>query len=53
MEHEFVPKKTITVQLTLEDLQKFSELCEALKLTKTKMVEKMIDDAYVNLLFGK
>ena len=43
MEHEFVPKKTITVQLTLDMWERFDRLCIALGLTKTKTFEKMIE----------
>jgi len=52
MEKEFVPKKTITVQLTLEVMQEFNELCEALNLPKTKTVEKLITEAH-DALFPK
>lgn len=40
----FIPKKTITVQLTLEMWQKFEEIRATLGLTKTQMIEKMIED---------
>lgn len=38
----FVPKKTITVQLPMDTIEKFRELCEANKLPKTKMIETLI-----------
>ena len=41
----FIPKKTITVQLTLEMWQKFEKIRAALGLTKTQMIEKMIQEA--------
>jgi len=44
MERKFVPKKTITVQLTLDMWKKFEELCVALGLTKTKTFERMIQE---------
>ena len=40
----FIPKKTITVQLTLEMWQKFEKIRAALGLTKTQMIEKMIEN---------
>lgn len=52
MEKEFVPKKTITVQLPLEVMQKFCELCKAYGLPKTKAIEKMIGEAH-DALFAK
>ena len=43
MEKEFVPKKTITVQLNLDMWKRFDGICIALGLTKTKAFEKMIE----------
>lgn len=45
MGERFVPKKTITVQMTLEVWQCFERLCAVFGLTKTKTFEKMIDIA--------
>lgn len=44
MQKEFVPKKTITVQLTLDLWKRFEGLCIALGLTKTKTFERMIQE---------
>lgn len=44
MEHEFVPKKTITVQLTLDMWKRFEGVCIALGLSKTKTFERMIQE---------
>lgn len=44
MDKEFVPKKTITVQLTLEMHKRFESVCKALGLPKTKTFEKMIEN---------
>ena len=52
MDKEFVPKKTITVQLTLDVMAKFEELCEAKNLSKTKMAETLIVEAYGGLHDG-
>ena len=52
MEKEFVPKKTITVQLTLEMHEKFNRLCKELGLPKTKVFERLIQEAH-NALFGE
>lgn len=43
MEKEFVPKKTITVQLNLDMWKRFDGVCVALGLTKTKAFERMIE----------
>lgn len=44
MEKEFVPKKTITVQLTLDMWKRFDGICIALGLPKTKAFERMIEN---------
>lgn len=41
----FIPKKTITVQLPIDVINRFNELRKELGLTKTKMVEKLIMEA--------
>ena len=43
MEKEFVPKKTITVQLSLDMWKRFDGICIAFGLTKTKTFEKMVE----------
>lgn len=43
MEKEFVPKKTVTVQLSLDMWERFEGLRIAFGLTKTKAFEKMIE----------
>jgi len=49
MERKFVPKKTITIQMSPELHKMMVELLEALGLTKTKLLEKLITEAYFNL----
>ena len=49
MEKQFVPKKTITVQLSLEMWKRFEGLCIALGLPKTKTFERMIENMEENL----
>lgn len=44
MEREFVPKKTITVQLSLDMWERFEKLCSMFGLPKTKTFEKMIEE---------
>ena len=53
MEKEFVPKKTITVQLSIELYQKMGEILTCLGLTKTKLMEKFIAEAYDDLFSNK
>ena len=42
---EFVPKKTITIQLPLELMDKFDRIRKELGLTKTQMMKKLIMEA--------
>lgn len=42
---EFVPKKTITVQLPIELVTKFEKIRKELGLTKTQMMKKLIIEA--------
>lgn len=49
---EFVPKKTITVQLPLELIDRFEQMRKALGLTKTQMMKKLIVEAD-NVLLSK
>lgn len=49
MEREFVPKKTVTIQMTIETHRMMAELLKELNLTKTKLLEKMITEAYSDL----
>lgn len=46
MEKEFVPKKTITVQLTLELQEKLKTILDKTGLTKTKLLARMIENEY-------
>lgn len=46
MKNEFVPKKTVTIQVTMEVFEKFCEVCRKLDLPKTKAMEKMILEEY-------
>ena len=49
MEGEFVPKKTVTIQMSPELHRMMTELLEAWGLTKTKLLDKLISEAYYNL----
>ena len=49
MDKEFVPKKTVTIQMTMETQRKLEVLLDRLELTKTKLLEKLIREAYANL----
>lgn len=49
MEKVFVPKKTLTVQMTLETWKRFESLRNILGLSKTKTFERMIAEAEKNL----
>ncbi len=49
MDREFVPKKTITIQMSPELHRMMTELLEAWKLSKTKLLDKLITEAYNNL----
>ena len=46
---DFVPKKTITVELPLESVEKFNKLSQSWNLNKGKTVERMISEAYNDL----
>ena len=49
MEKEFVPKKTITIQLTLDLQEKLNTILSVSGLTKTKLLEKLIEQEYQSL----
>lgn len=49
MEREFVPKRTVTIQMSPELHKMMVELLEAWGLTKTKLLEKLITEAHSNL----
>lgn len=40
---EFVPKKTLTVQLPVDIIRKFEELCQNLNVAKSQMIKIMIE----------
>lgn len=46
MEKEFVPKKTITVQLTIDLYRKFEDIVRNTGQTKTKLIERLINNEY-------
>lgn len=46
MTREFVSKKTITVQLTVELQEKLLQILKRTGLTKTKLLEKLIEQEY-------
>lgn len=48
MDGEFVPKKTITVQITLDTQRKIEELAEMRGVTRTKLIEQIVTEAYSN-----
>ena len=40
---KFVPKKTLTVQLPVEIVQKFEELCKKMDVAKSQMIKFLIE----------
>ena len=50
MEKSFVPKKTVTIQMTPEIYTKFNELLDHYGVAKTKLLEKLIREAHSELI---
>lgn len=43
---EFVPKKTLTVQLPVEIAEKFEMLCKSINVPRSKMIENLINKVW-------
>ena len=46
MKKQFVPKKTLTVQITAEVFHELEELCEKYGKSKSQMLNDIIDTAW-------
>lgn len=50
METNFVPKKTVTIQMDLKLHRMMEELLQASGLTKSRLLEKLITDAHKKIM---
>lgn len=46
MDGEFVPKKKLTLQVTLETYKRLEELAEARSVNRTKLIDQIVAEAY-------